>query len=234
MTLFKNLMITVAGTAFWGVSAVNAASADATERTLFAPDISGSSVFLVEQYFANQAAEYVYTYIRGLKPPHDLRMISVGNTGIANTPIDVRAKITNRRASSAKRIAPQIAGHFKSLPVYTKRGVLKADGMTSLTAFFKSLKPICSSGNTRVIVFTDGVQWDSKIDGRDFMAGRVKLPKPTGTPLTGCHVEMLGVGQLKVSQNSDGLAELIIPQWEAWLEEAGAESVRVVGKLFAF
>ncbi|WP_350335268.1 hypothetical protein [Coralliovum pocilloporae] len=235
MTLFKTILTTTALATTFMAAVIAPTQADqSVRRTLFVVDTSGSSTFLVEQYFADQAADYVHGYILGLKPPHDLRMISVGNEGFHKSPINVRGKVTKRRASSPKRVAPQFAGYFRSLPTLAKQGVVQADGMTSLTAFFESLEPICSSAPSRVIVFSDGVQWDSQIDGRQFIAGKVKLSKPIGTPLTGCHVEMLGVGQLKISQASDGLAARLIPQWKVWLEEAGATSVRVVGKLFAF
>lgn len=83
-------------------------------------------------------------------------------------------------------------------------------------------------------MFSDGLEWSSAVDGRAFAAGKVSLPKPDSAFLTGCSVQLLGLGEVKATLDGDGLAARLIPQWRAFLTEAGAESVTVVGSGFAF
>lgn len=203
-------------------------------RTIFGVDISGSSTFLVDQGSADAAGGFVEKYVAGLAAPHELRMVSVGDAGLARRIIDVRTSVTKTRASSAKTLTPQFGGYFRGLPAMAKRGQIEPQGTTSLVGFFRSLEPVCATAATRVIVFTDGLEWSSTIDGRGFAAGKVALPKPDRAFLKGCSVTMLGVGQVKSALSSDALAERLSPQWRTFLTEAGGEPVTVSGGFFGF
>ncbi len=213
-----------------------AASAEAqdTPRTIFGVDVSGSSTFLVDQNSADAAGAFVENYIAALDPPHALTMTSVGDAGLARRIIDIRATVTKSRASSAKKLAPQFGGYFRSLPGLVEGGKIAAQDTTSLIAFFQSLEPVCAAGNATVVVFSDGLEWSATLDGRALAAGKKTLPKPESAFLTGCHVKLLGVGQVKSALDGGGLAERLIPQWRAYLTEAGAEPVTVVGGGFSF
>jgi len=202
-------------------------------RSLMAVDISGSSTFLVDQNSADDAGEFVEKYIAGLEAPHDLYMVSVGDVGRARRVIDVRATVTKTRASSARKLAKQFGAFFRSLPSISQRGDLKAQGTTSLVAFLRSLKPLCAGGAS-VMIFSDGIEFSSKVDGNAFAAGKVSLPKPDSAFLTGCSVTMLGIGQVKSTLSSDGLEERLAPEWEKFLADAGANPIAVRGAFFAF
>ena len=219
---------------FFVLAVASPAKAQEPHRTIFAVDVSGSSTFLVDQTSADAAGEFVEKYVVRLNAPHDLVMVSIGDAGLARRLIDIEAKVTDRRASSARRLAPQFGGYFRSLPELAKRGDLTAQGTTSLIAFLHSLEPACKAGNTTVVAFTDAVEWSSTVDGRAFAAGKVKLPEPEGAFLRGCEIRVLGVGQVKATLDSNGLAERLIPQWRAYLTAAGAEPVSVVGDGFSF
>jgi hypothetical protein len=161
-------------------------------------------------------------------------MVSVGDAGLGTRIIDIRATVTASRASNARTLAPQFGGYFRSLPSLAQRGDIAAQGTTSLVDFFHSLEPVCSAGNATVILFSDGVEWSSTVDGSAFVAGKATLPKPESAFLKGCAVKLLGVGQVKAGLDSDGLAARLIPQWRAFLSAAGAEPVTVIGSGFAF
>lgn len=203
-------------------------------RTVIGADTSGTSTFLVDQLSADAAGAFVENYIRGLGHPHLLRLVSVGDAGLARRIIDVRATVTNRRASSARRLAPEFGGHLRSLPELVKRGVIAPQNTTSLIEFFHSLENVCAQGNATAIVFSDGLEWSSVVDGRAFAAGKVGLPKPERAFLAGCHIKLLGVGQVKTEFESGGLAERLIPLWRDYLSAAGADPVVVIGSGFSF
>lgn len=216
------------------VGLVTPAEAQDNPRTVLGVDVSGTSTFLVDQTSADAAGGFVEKYIGALGAPHDLVMMSVGDDGLARRIIDIRAAVTKNRASSAKRLAPQFGGYFRSLPTLVARGAIAPQDTTSLIAFFQSMEPVCKAGNATVILFSDGLEWSSTVDGRAFAAGTAKLPKPDEAFLRGCSVQLLGVGQVKSSFDADGLAARLIPEWRAYLTESGADSVTVVGSNFAF
>lgn len=199
-------------------------------RTVFAVDVSGTSTFITDQSSADAAARYVQDYVAGLDQPHGLRMVSLGDSGMARRSVDVRATVTNHRASSAQRLAQQFGGYFRSLPGLN----IEAQGTTSILDFLHSLEALCAKGDATAILFTDGLEWSSSVDGRAFARGEVTLPEPKTAFLSGCHVEMLGIGQVRSQLDSDGLRNRLVPQWKAYLEAAGADPVVVSGGFFDF
>lgn len=219
-------------TALISMSLTNASLADG--RTIIGVDISGSSTFTSESHSAAEAGRYVQSYVAGLDTPHDLRLVSLGDAGLAQRSIDVRVELTNRRATKPARMAAQFGGYVSSLPQLVESGQLQADGTTSLLSFLRSLAPVCAAGNSAIILFTDGIEWSQEVQGRGFIDGRVGLPKPKRAFLQGCSVEMHGVGQLKADQNAAGLEERLVPIWRDWLTEAGADDVKVTGSFFNF
>jgi len=207
---------------------------EAVPRTIIGVDLSGSSTFLFDQSSADAAGNYVERYIAGLSQPHELFMVSLGDPGMARRAIDIRATVTNRRNSGADVLARQFGGYFRSLPALAARGDLKEQGTTSLVAFFESLAPICAKGNATIIAFTDGWEWSSTIDGPSFASGAAMLPELHKPFLSGCRVEMLGVGQVRSTGSSDGLERRFTEQWQAFLQAAGADSISIAGEFFGF
>jgi len=228
----NKLLITASLTALIAVAAPVVAE-ETSPRTVIGVDISGTSTFLVDQTSADAAGALVENYIKGLGHPHRLRLISVGDAGLGRRAIDVSATVTNRRASSARRLAPEFGGHLRSLPALVERGVLVPQNTTSLIEFLRSLESICAGGNATAIIFSDGLEWSSVVDGRAFAAGKIGLPKPERPFLAGCHVKLLGVGQVKSELESGGLAERLIPLWRDYLSAAGADPVVVIGSGFS-
>lgn len=210
------------------------AAAQQAPRTIIGVDISGSSTFLFDQTSADAMGEFVEKYIARLDAPHAIDVISVGDEGLGHRAIDLSAAVGKSRASSAKRLAPQFAGYLRSLPSRAARGELKAQGTTSLISFLHSLEGVCKAGNATAVVFSDGIEWSAAIDGRALAAGKAKLPAPKSAFLKGCTVSLLGVGQLRASMDSGGLAERLVPQWREFLSAAGAEPVTVTGSGFTF
>lgn len=208
--------------------------AESPPRSIFGVDISGTSTFLHDPRSANAAGAWVENYVAGLSAPHDLRMVSIGDAGLAHILIDIAARVTDMRATSAARLAPEFGGYFRSLPGLAAAGQLDVQGTSSILGFFYSLESICEKGNVTLVLFTDGLEWSSMIDGKAFMEGTVGLPTPDRPFLTGCTVIMHGVGQLKSTFSSDGLEARLVPEWRAFLEAAGAAPVTITGSGFAF
>lgn len=212
------------------VTAEPAFGSDGPRRTLMAVDTTRSSTYIADQPSADAAARYVEKYISGLDQPHELRMISVGEVGRGNRTIDISATVTNHRASSAKSLAAAYGGYFRALTSSN----IKEGASTSLIQFFQSLETVCAKAPTKVIVFTDGLEWSSTVDGRAFARGAVGLPTPERPFLAGCQVEMNGIGELRSSADSDGLEQRLVPQWTKYLKAAGADQVVVTGSFFDF
>jgi hypothetical protein len=211
------------------------AAENTTMRTIIGVDVSGSSTFTSEQHSADEAGRYVSDYVLGLETlPHDLRLVSLGDPGLAQRAIDVRVTLTNRRATKPRLMGLQFGGYLSALPRLIESGQLQPDDSTSLLSFLRSLEPVCAAGGSMVILFTDGVEWSDEVKGRGFLDGRVALPTPSRPFLQGCAVEMHGVGQLRADQNAAGLEERLIPVWRDWLTAAGADRVRVTGSFFNF
>lgn len=208
--------------------------AESPPRSIFGVDISGTSTFLHDPRSANAAGAWVENYVAGLDAPHDLRMVSIGDVGLAHRLIDIAARVTDMRATSAARLAPEFGGYFRSLPGLAAAGQLDVQGTSSILEFFYSLESVCEMGNATLVLFTDGLEWSSMIDGKAFMEGTVGLPTPDRPFLTGCNVIMHGVGQLKSTFSSDGLEARLVPEWRAFLEAAGAAPVTITGSGFAF
>ena len=216
------------------LSVAEVAAAETPPLSILAVDISGTSTFLHDPRSAEAAGAWIERYIAGLEAPHDLRMLSLGDAGLAHRQIDVAATVTELRATSAARLAPEFGGYFRSLPQLAADGKIDVQGTSSILAFLHSVEPVCQQGNATVVLFTDGLEWSSTVDGKAFFEGSVGLPTPDRPFLTGCSVIMNGVGQLKASFSSDGLEERLVPEWRTYLEAAGATSVTVTGSGFAF
>ena len=214
--------------------ASTAAAQDNVDATIFPVDISGSVGHLFDQVVADETAGFVERYIAGLDHPHQLWMLSFGEPGLAHRVINIRATVTDRRASNARTLSAQFGAYFRALPGLVKNGDLTPQNITSIIEFLRAIEPVCAKGRTRVVMFTDGVEWSSTVDGAALMKGAVTLPMPTERFLSGCDIEMLGVGQVKGTTSSEGLAVRLIPQWKAFLDAAGADSVRVTGSFFNF
>jgi hypothetical protein len=216
------------------IAASIANAQESAPRTILGIDISGSSTFLYDRHSGDVAGSYVQALISRLDAPHQLIMVSVGDVGLGRRQIDVRATITESRASNAATLSQQFGGYFRSMPDLVADGAITAQSTTSIIACFRSRTRVCAEGETTVILFSDGVEWSAAVDGQAFVDGTVDLPIPDQAFLSGCRIEMQGVGQLKATLNSDGLEERLIPQWEAFLNAAGADSVLVTGSFFNF
>ncbi|WP_421929763.1 hypothetical protein [Neoaquamicrobium sediminum] len=210
--------------------------ADAQEagRTVIGVDVSGSSTFLHDQLSADAAGGFVKSYIAGLDHPHGLTLISVGDAGIGPRIIHIRATVTANRASSARKLAPEFEGYLRSLPSLVRDGKIAEQGTTSLVDFFHSLEPVCAAGNASVILFSDGIEWSSTVDGRDFVTGKIGLPQPDRRFLAGCEIRLLGVGNVRRQMSSGGLEARLVPQWREFLTAAGGEPITVSGSGFAY
>lgn len=211
----------------------SSAQAETPKLTIFGPDTSGSSTFLFDPHSASAAGDYVERHIAALDAPHRLAMVSIGDPGLGQRQIDIRATITQHRATNARALSKQFGDYFRILPQMVREGRIEAQNSTSIVAFFQSLAPVCDQGAT-VILFTDGVEWSAEVDGNAFVAGTTGLPEPTTRFLDGCSIEMHGVGQLKSDLSSAGLEARLVPTWTAYLTTAGADNVRVTGSFFDF
>jgi hypothetical protein len=214
-----------AGAALLSGIAAGQARAAAAGVTIIGLDISDSAPLALSQAIANKVAGTIEAHIRDLPPGHRIRILSMGDSGVAKREIDYRQEIGTKARSKARIVAQDIGARIRSIPGMVKAGKLSQQTSTNLVEFLHSLKSLdCHAEQVNVILVTDGIEWSSRVDGRQIIAGTAKIPAPSGRVLDGCSVDMYGVGQQRGDWNSDGLYDRLEPQWRAFLEEAGASA----------
>ena len=88
----------------------------------------------------------------------------------------------------------------------------------------------CPGGHGIVVIVSDAIETGPEFsDWRGLISGKAQLPAPTGKPLTGCRVHMIGVGL-----TSEGTEQLTSEEiaalssaWRRWLSAAGALDVSI-------
>ena len=217
------------------LAVLSAASTASAAVTVIGIDISTSSPIAYNQGVANNAADYLKAKTLTMQPGDRIRVLSVGLAGTGPREIDLKASISNRAKERPEIIAMQLERFFRSLPAMTKAGKLTPQNATSLIDFLEGFEAHdCQSVSTRIILFTDGLEASHRIKERDLASGKYLLPMPEKRYLDGCDVEIRGVGQVAAGGNSDGLFAQLKPQWEKFLEAAGAREVIITREVGGF
>ena len=211
------------------------ASAASDQLAIIGIDISASAPITIDHGVAAGAAAYLERYVRGLDAGTRLYVLSVGDAGIAARAINLKATLGRRTQDRPEIIARQLSNYVQSLPDLIASGRLEAQGSTSLVDFLEGFEAQdCEVTPTRIILFTDGVESSSRVSDRAMVAGKMALPHPAGPYLTGCTVEMRGVGQLRSGAGSEGLYARLKPLWQAYFKAAGASKAVISREIGSF
>lgn len=202
------------------------ATSSLADEVWIAVDTSDSFPLLLEDDVALRAGQTVAESIRVLKAKDEVFLRSFGEAGVSATQIHINARIGGRVKPQAA--ARDIQKLFASLPELVRQGTMTIEKRTNVMGWLERIGPLlnCQDTPTRVIVFTDAIEWSSAIKGSELLQG-APLPSPSGKILDGCHVEFWGVGQQqKKFGNDDRWYPILKAAWEPFMQQAGAASFK--------
>lgn len=205
------------------VGVANEASARSVLAVL-AYDISDSAPVAVDPNIARSAGNTTQSIVAGLDPGDEVKLRSLGVAGIAAQQINVNVTLGRKARTRPERIAPAIGALVRSFPDRVRRGDLKIQPQTNIIGFIEALAPSldCENVATRIVIFSDGIEWSTQVNGKDLVTGKADLPPPSGPILKGCVVEMRGLGQQTSKLGTDSRwFPLLRTQWAHFFQAAG-------------
>ncbi len=190
-------------------------------------DNSDSYPLFINAAVARSAGNTVQRLVEQLKPGDRVKVLSFGLAGVATRLIDIEVEIGRKARARPRRVAGTLGAMVRSLPGRVGRGEIQVQSRTNIIGFIEAIAPSlnCEMTPTRIVLFSDGIEWSSQIKGDDLLASRVSLPSPSGMILKGCAVEMRGLGQQTAELGTDSRwFPLLRAQWTAFFKKAGAAS----------
>ncbi len=184
----------------------------------FALDGSSSNPVGVKE-FRDAAARHAGDIVKAMNMGDTVAVMTFGDGGLHNFQLTKRVKLSARMRPSQVATALE-----KAIIAKAKEAAQNPQNETRLMSFFEeSYREFqCSSGNARVIAYTDGIEHSSEISGKQFVIDKKSLPDPTPGILAGCHVEFIGVGIGANGAFQRPEKNHINNEWKAWMEKAGA------------
>lgn len=198
--------------------------ASAKQLVVFAFDISDSAPVAIDTKIAHDAGDTVRRYVSRLQPGDEVKLRSLGFAGAAERQIKIDVVLGRKTHSRADRIGPALGNLVASFPERVERGELQIQTQTNIIGFIEALAPSldCDRVDTRIVLFTDSIEWSTRVKGAELLAGIADLPAPSGKILSGCTVEMRGIGQLaKKFQTDSRWLPLLTAQWTRFFDQAG-------------
>ncbi len=220
----RNILIYSVATATLLLGSSVTANAKQQNTVVFAFDISDSAPVAINPNIARSAGNYVQEYILGMKPGDVVKIRTLGTAGVAAQQVYINAKLGKKANSRPRRIAPQIGKLVRSLPQRVKSGAIKIQHRTNIMGFLEALGPSldCQKSPTTIVIFSDGIEWSSQVNGNELLSGKKELPAPSGLILKGCIVEMRGLGQQNIRLGTDSRwFPLLRTQWKKFFTAAG-------------
>ncbi|MBO6814527.1 MAG: hypothetical protein JJ891_06685 [Rhizobiaceae bacterium] len=210
-----------------GLLMINSTPAMAKRLAVFVFDISDSVPITVKSKIARYAGSTVANVVSDMEPGDTVRLRSLGLAGAAARQIKVDVKLGRKARSRPDRIGPVLGQIVASIPQRVERGDLQIQTETNIVGFLEALESSldCDNVETRIVLFTDAIEWTSYFSGQEFLDGKIKLPEPSGPILKGCHVEMRGMGQLSPKFKTDSRwFPYLKTQWRVFFDAAGVIS----------
>lgn len=222
----KNLILT---------SVCLAALIGAVSTTAFAKelqiivDISNSVPVTSDQNVARAAGAYIQKKVAHLNPGDVVKIRSLGEAGIAAEQININVTLGKKARQRPERLASQIGQIINGLPSLVEGGDLELQTRTNIIGYLEAIGPSlnCQSNPVHLIFLTDGIEYSTRVNGNELLAGKAHLPAPSGAYLTGCTAEIRGLGQLASHYKTDSRwLPLLTKEWTRFFEQAGASTFR--------
>lgn len=193
-------------------------------------DLSDSSPLTLEDAVAKRAAKTVALAASKMKRGDIIKLRSFGEPGVSETQIHETVKLTGRKRAS--KVAKQVQTFIASLPQLVRDGKIRIENRTNALGWLELTGPVfecSSSGRDRMMILSDGIEWSGTIKGQQLLEG-APLPPPSHNLLSGCRVEMWGVGQQQRKFGNDARWYPILRKsWKTYMELAGVASFEAYG-----
>ncbi len=195
-------------------------------RTLITSlDVSGSTLLVDDQRFADRVAAYVAAEVKELAIGDTVQVHLVGSyIGYENLQ---RFNVKISRQNRPEQVAARVATIISSMPTWIQTKKVNVAQETSLTGYFLGEAPAldCQSTETHLLVVTDGVESVS-VDARALLAGKAPLPRPRKDILKNCQLTLLGIGVFKGGK--EAYTAVLSDAWRNWATEAGIVKYRAL------
>ncbi len=208
-------------------SSIMCASAEQPQTVVFAFDMSDSAPIAVNSNVARSAGNYVQSIIRVMRPGNTVRIRTLGTAGVAAQQVYINANLGKRANSRPRRIARRIGELVSSLPRLATNGQIEIQPRTNIVGFLEALAPSldCENTPTKLVIFSDGIEWSAQVNGNELLSGKEELPSPSGAILKNCDVEIRGLGQQNIRLGTDSRwFPVLRTQWTKFFTAAGVTS----------
>lgn len=226
-TIRKCLVNSVATLALMLTLSGPTTASDTPQLLIVGFDMSESFPVATHNRIAASAGALVARYVAALDPDDEVWLRSFGLAGAVDQEIHVTVTLGRRAQIRPRRLAGDIGNLIATIPARVRRGDLGVQNRTNIIGFLEATASTldCQSQATKLILFTDGIEWSTQVRGDALVTGTASLPAPSGPILAGCHVEMRGVGQVVTDLNTDSRwFPLLRAQWTVFFEAAGVAS----------
>ncbi|MBK1639979.1 hypothetical protein CKO24_13105 [Rhodothalassium salexigens DSM 2132] len=193
----------------------------APQNLMIALDVSTSNVIVESDVMAAKAGRKAAEMIHALDNGDRVHFRTFGSYSQSDNPL--RLDITVSRRMPAHRVAASVGRLIASLPDLVASGRLPAGGTTHITAFLEEEAALlsCSTRETKLVLFTDGIEASPETSPKRLADGQATLPAPDRDVLQGCGLSLYGIGETTGGANRARTENLIVA-WRAWAEQAGA------------
>lgn len=208
------------------------AQAAPAQTLIVVVDISESAPLAFDPVMAQDAGAFVEAAVGRMNSGDTVRLRSLGTDGLSSGQIRIDVDLVQKYRPHLA--APLLGGLIGSLPERVARGEVKPQPTSAIVSFLEATGSglDCRARPTRIVLFTDGIEWSTHLTGRELLAGTKRLPAPSGPILQGCMVEMRGIGQQRSGLRSDGRwLPVLRSEWSRFMTSAGVASFKALAPL---
>lgn len=169
---------------------------------------------------AKIAAAQVRREIAALQLGDVVRLQKFGARSVQNLPSET---IAITRAMRPATLAERIGKFVEEFPAKVNGG----DDETNIIAYLEFGSHFDCANGGKILLVSDGIESSSYISAGKLLAGK-SLPPPDSGLLTGCEVEIFGLGQTQGGAVPPQSAKALRSAWESWMKAAGAKFTAVI------
>ena len=207
MTLLTAILVTQNG------------SADTSdiEYLVIAADLSGSASLIANDNFARAAINRITQKIRTLKKGAYVEIKTFGDGSLDH--MEPRVIRISSRGASPDYVANLVASTLNEIRTEVGGG----QSSTNLLGFLEVENLHCDTGSTEVLIVSDAIESSEDVSATELLNGSVFLPEPDAALLSGCRVEIIGLGNVSSGLLPRDQRKNLETAWNTWFDAAGAD-----------